>query len=590
MKPIDKHYLRLQFWNKVYQKNATEFQSFFEDIMQEAFSDFQKIRPYGKQGDRGNDGYRPDKGIYYQAYSPQKPQEKEAVAAKKLKQDFETLKANWNQILKIKTFYFVFNDKGLGVSIEIERALAELRQANPHITFNKLIPKDLEDIFFKLKPNQMLTLGFDIDSRNALRIARESLAKLEIDLDRDNGKYVLRSLENHKDIISSLEDEDALVEYEILECRALQNLERVKEAKQRYEILCKRYPNDPRAFLYLAEIHLNNEDFEKNEQLLKEAERIDRSHWLLALEKLVRKYRLGDKIDVTEIDENGFPTNPRLKSNFYRLYAVFLQRAGDQPRAESFIERAISLNPEKINNYYARLSILEGRIFSQFGDKEKFQKDTIDLLSEIDALQDKANNWGGLGPRNQATINVEKINLFQGLENVSEIEKLGEETFELIMQCYFDYLIDNLLTGLLTFVELPKKDFERLLQYLQGAEKAISDGLARMIVIQFNLKTTLFTEGKKFFEVINKKGILDFIDDLEKKEYDEAWIFLKEDLKFSIAMANTAKQFPDFRKKIIENLPDDGNIQKEKLLLLLNYDKKISMKPSIFSKALICRI
>ena len=39
-------------------------------------------------------------------------------------------------------------------------------------------------------------------------------------------------------------------------------------------------------------------------------------------------------------------------------------------------------------------------------------------------------------------------------------------------------------------------------------------------------------------------------------------------------MANTAKQFPDLRKKIIENLPDDGNIQKEKLLLLLNYDEK----------------
>ena len=65
MEPIDKNYLRLQFWNKIYQKNATEFQSFFEDIMQKAFPDFQKIRPYGNQGDRGNDGYRPGEGIYY---------------------------------------------------------------------------------------------------------------------------------------------------------------------------------------------------------------------------------------------------------------------------------------------------------------------------------------------------------------------------------------------------------------------------------------------------------------------------------------------------------------------------------------------
>jgi hypothetical protein len=104
MKPIDKHYLRLQFRNKVYQKNATEFQTFFEDIMQEAFPDFRKIRPYGNQGDRSNDGYRPDAGIYYQVYAPIKPLEKEADAAKKVKKDFETLKANWNQISNIKTF------------------------------------------------------------------------------------------------------------------------------------------------------------------------------------------------------------------------------------------------------------------------------------------------------------------------------------------------------------------------------------------------------------------------------------------------------------------------------------------------------
>ena len=574
MEPIDKNYLRLQFGNKVYQKNATEFQTFFEDIMQQVFHDFQKIRPYGNQGDRGNDGYRPDKGIYYQAYSPQKPQEKGADAAKKLKKDFETLKANWNQISNIKTFYFVFNDKGLGVSIEIERALSELGQANPQITFNKLIAKDLEEIFFTLKPDQMLALGFDIDSRNALRIARESLAKLEIDLDRDNGKFVLRSLENHKDIISSLEDEDAFVEYEILECRALQKLEKVKEAKQKYENLCRRHPNDPRAFLYLAELHLNNDDFEKNEDALKEAEKIDSSHWLLRLEKLIREHRLGTKIDATQIDENNFPTESRIKSRFYRLYAAFLQLAGDQTRAERFIERAIHLNPQGINNHITKLSISQGRIFSQTDDKEKLQSEAERLLSEIDALQEKANEWGGLSPRNQAILTLQKLDMLRVLDNVPEVERLAKESFELMTQCYFDYLIDNLLIEFLTFVELPPNELEKLLQYLQAADKSISDGLAKMIVIQFTLKANLFTEGKKFFEATKKKGILEFIDNLEKEEYDKALMLLKEDLRFAVAMANAGKQFPDLRKKIIENLPDDGNIQKDKLLLLLNYDEK----------------
>ena len=121
---------------------------------------------------------------------------------------------------------------------------------------------------------------------------------------------------------------------------------------------------------------------------------------------------------------------------------------------------------------------------------------------------------------------------------------------------------------------MPTKEFERLLQYLQKAEKAISDDLAKTIVIQFIFKKTLYNEGKKFFGAIKKKEISEFINNMEDRKYDEVWIFLKEDLGFAVAMANMAKEYPDLRRKIIEKLPIDGSIQKEKLLLLLNYDEK----------------
>lgn len=116
-----------QFRLRVQEKGAAEFQSFFEDIMQQAFPGFQKVRPYGKEEDKGSDGYRPDEGIYYQVYAPKNPDEKEAEAVRKLKRDFEKLKTGWNQISEVTTFYFVFNDKGSGPTIEIEKALAELR-------------------------------------------------------------------------------------------------------------------------------------------------------------------------------------------------------------------------------------------------------------------------------------------------------------------------------------------------------------------------------------------------------------------------------------------------------------------------------
>ena len=574
MELIDKNYLRLQFWNKVYQKNGTEFQSFFEDIMQKAFTDFRKIRPYGKEGDGGNDGYRPRDGIYYQAYAPKNPNEKEAEAARKLKKDFQNLKTNWDEISKIKLFYFVFNDKGAGVSIKLENALAELKNNNGNIEFEMLLPKDLEGIFLKLENDEILALGFDVDSTKALQIARENLDKLEIELDRDNGNFVLKTLENIKQSILGLQDEGLELNYEIIEAKALRSLERKKEAIKKFENLCIRYPKDPMAFLCLAEIHLNNNDYEKNQELLKQAEKIDNNHWLLETQRLVREYQLGNQIDISNINEQAFPSDPRVKSNFYRLYSLFLEMSGDHPKAVSFIERAIHLNPEKFTCYDNKLSILESNIFSKNKDKRKLEVAVEGFMAEIKTVEQMTAEWGGLSSRSQALINFRKLSVARVQENDQEFIKLSKENIDLLLQCYFDQLIDKLFVNLLMFIELLPEDFEKLLRYLQEAENAISDVLAKAIVFQFIARKTLFIEGKSFFEATKKEGILAFIDNLENKEYDKVWDCLKDDVEFAVGMANMAREYPDLRKIIIESLPNDGSVDKDKLSLLLNYDEK----------------
>ncbi len=568
MNNFDKNYLEIQFRLKIHEKSATEFQSFFERIMQEVFPDFQKIRLYGNQGDGGNDGYRPEEGIYYQVYAPKDPNEKEAEAARKLKRDFEKLKKNWNQISEIKTFYFVFNDKDLGVTIELEKALAELRTANPEIEFDLFLPRKLEEMFFTLKKENISSLGFDIDSRNALRICKETLGKLEVYLDRGNGSFVMESLQNCKDIINSQNDEGLLADWEMLECRALQQLERINEAIEKYENLCKRYPRDPRPFLYLAEICLNVEDYDKNDELLGKAEEIDNSHWLLQLEKVLRDQRSGT-ISGASINENDFPSDPRVKSNYYRFYSMVFRLEKDFTKAESFIEKAIYLNPDRVANYVVKLGLLEDQISSNNEVKTNSEK----LLVEVDSVMNKISQWGKISPRNQGIFNLEKFIAFQAQENYRESEGLAKEILELILQCYFDTSIDHFLTILLTYVQLPQKDFDRLLVYLREAKKRISDDLAKALIFQFDLKKQLFSEGKKLFEDKKKDNILTFIGDLENKNYDKVWNFIKDDSHFALVMANSAKDFPDLRRKIIQNLPDDGNIQKDKLLLLLNYDE-----------------
>jgi hypothetical protein len=88
MEPRDVNYLILQFKVKVFSIMGIEYQKFFEDIMEKAFLGFQKVRPYGSDGDGGNDGYIKDSGTYYQVFAPRDPYINEPEASGKLKVDF----------------------------------------------------------------------------------------------------------------------------------------------------------------------------------------------------------------------------------------------------------------------------------------------------------------------------------------------------------------------------------------------------------------------------------------------------------------------------------------------------------------------
>lgn len=571
MKDIDRKYLLLQFWDKVHQKSAAEFQSFFEEIMQKAYPSFQKIRPYGKEGDRGNDGYRPDKGIYYQVYSPKNPNEKEAEAAQKFKSDFKKLKENWDQIAEIKEVNFVFNDKGVGISIELERAASDLKKENENIEFKIFTSHHLEQIFCSLTSPQLSSLGFDVDIRNTLRIAHEYINKLESELDKDNIDYVSQTLTNIKDLIAEQGDEGLTLEYELMEARVLQKAENVIEAREKYERIFKRYPNDPRALLYLAEIYTHNEDFEKNEELLLKAEDIDPNHWLLPVEKLIRGIQLGNEIDPATIDEQTFPDDPRIKSIYYRLYSQVFERLGDPVKADSFIERAIYYNPDRFGNYDVKFSILMGRVFSQINDRESFQDAVKNLLSEIEALEKRFTDQGHLGPRNKSLLIVKKQQLLLAIESIPEFEKIVKDTFHLAIECYFDAPIDKILAHSIHYIELPQPDFQVLLEYLQKSEKPVSDMLTRDLILQFIRKNSLFTHGREYFKKTNKQDIVKFINDFEKENY-EAITFINQDIPFALGLAQSPNVNPELRRRIIEELPDDKDIQKEKLILLLTYD------------------
>ena len=145
----DSYFLELQFENRVYSLNSYEFQKFFEDIMLKKFpGHFQRVRPYGNKGDGGNDGFMKEDGKYFQSYAPLKVNEdKEKEAIQKFRDDFQKLlSSEWGNFSKIKEYYFVYNDKFYGTTIEFEKELHVYQEGYPQIKFYLLGTDQLKSI------------------------------------------------------------------------------------------------------------------------------------------------------------------------------------------------------------------------------------------------------------------------------------------------------------------------------------------------------------------------------------------------------------------------------------------------------------
>lgn len=146
------HYWRLWFRANV-RLTGFEFQQLFSRIMLASDATFRPVKPQGKKGDAGNDGYAPTSGTYYQVFAPENPKDKGAAAAKKIKSDCKKL-CKWAKVAKIDHFRFVFNDHYQGTQIDIDTALAEVRASEGFTTSEPLLMGHLESIFLSLPPGQ----------------------------------------------------------------------------------------------------------------------------------------------------------------------------------------------------------------------------------------------------------------------------------------------------------------------------------------------------------------------------------------------------------------------------------------------------
>ncbi|CAI1626074.1 Uncharacterised protein [Serratia proteamaculans] len=112
---------------KVHESNGTEYENLFSKVMSYYCTGFDKVKPHGNIGDRGNDGWVYGTGIYYQVYAPEDLPNNEKKSINKMKDDFKKLHSYWSSISPVREFHYVVNDKYLGIPPHLNAAIAEIK-------------------------------------------------------------------------------------------------------------------------------------------------------------------------------------------------------------------------------------------------------------------------------------------------------------------------------------------------------------------------------------------------------------------------------------------------------------------------------
>ncbi len=516
----DNLFLSLQIRNKIYTKNGTEFQSFFENIMEKYDESFRKIRPYGKKGDKGNDGYINNTGVYYQVYAPNIPKVNEKTASKKMIEDFQKLIEGWNEISKIQSYYFVFNDHYLGSTEDLEASLKYLRTQNQGIKFDLLLATDIEKIINKLKDEDLLKLDIFLDGRKSIEIAYENLELIKSELLKENILFIDKLMENLRQIVLKLNDEELTLEYELQNCRYLRISEKVNEAKVNLRSLAKRYPKDSRPILHMADIYLADEDLDNYYKQIKIAKSINNNFWLLKYHQLVYKSRNGEKILINDLNEISIPDNQNIRAMFYCLFAQLLDISRDEINADAYMEKALKQNPDYFHCYVAKLKLLINRLIPE-KKSSNMQDQSREIIDLINFIFEKFSSNGEIRTKNIVILNSLKIFVLINQDHRDECCGVINETFKLISECYFDFQIELVTIQLIQLITFPKEDFYNLLEYISKSGRNVSEKLCDELVGQFFLTNTIFDKGKVFFSGINKNQYVELINLFEKRDFEK---------------------------------------------------------------------
>lgn len=172
MDDFEQAFRELQFKTAYLEKKGNEFQDWFATIMEKRFpGDFIRVRPWGKVGDRKNDGYVRSTRSLFQVYAPNDMSATKALA--KIDEDYNGALPYWEQYFD--TWIFVHNSKQ-GLGPDVTAKLVELNGAGPPAVIAWGF-EELRRVVFELAPAELASLfGPAPRRRDMVDLGLESLA------------------------------------------------------------------------------------------------------------------------------------------------------------------------------------------------------------------------------------------------------------------------------------------------------------------------------------------------------------------------------------------------------------------------------
>jgi len=171
---------------KVLRLTATAFQDHFNDVMEAVHgSDFMRVRPAGKVGDRKCDGYLKPTDTVFQVYAPKRVVLKEWTD--KIAEDFSGAKAQWSSM---RGWTFVHNDHD-GLPADITQQLLGLGRDNPALTIDQWSPQHLRSLTRNLSFDQLQPLfGNPPTERHMRTLDRSDVATAVAGLATEGRRWV----------------------------------------------------------------------------------------------------------------------------------------------------------------------------------------------------------------------------------------------------------------------------------------------------------------------------------------------------------------------------------------------------------------